>query len=121
RRRSRMRSESSAAFFFSSRRRHTTFSRDWSSDVCSSDLGITDETPLVIISAAGRIWSYDDTGALTYGQSLLVEYGTRQADGSVRSEERRVGKESGGHGADEAREERLGLTRAGPGDDERRG
>src|SRR5690606_40723594 len=29
---------SSACFFFSSRRRHTRFSRDWSSDVCSSDL-----------------------------------------------------------------------------------
>src|SRR5690606_29463892 len=28
-------------FFFSSRRRHTRFSRDWSSDVCSSDLGKT--------------------------------------------------------------------------------
>src|SRR5690606_40998827 len=28
-------------FFFSSRRRHTRFSRDWSSDVCSSDLGVT--------------------------------------------------------------------------------
>src|SRR5690606_40396433 len=27
-------------FFFSSRRRHTRFSRDWSSDVCSSDLEI---------------------------------------------------------------------------------
>src|SRR6266513_2548383 len=26
-------------FFFSSRRRHTTSKRDWSSDVCSSDLG----------------------------------------------------------------------------------
>src|SRR5690606_40819304 len=26
------------SFFFSSRRRHTSFSRDWSSDVCSSDL-----------------------------------------------------------------------------------
>src|SRR5690606_39357721 len=25
-------------FFFASRRRHTRFSRDWSSDVCSSDL-----------------------------------------------------------------------------------
>src|SRR5690606_39285201 len=25
-------------FFFSSRSRHTIFSRDWSSDVCSSDL-----------------------------------------------------------------------------------
>src|SRR5690606_1468305 len=28
----------SFCFFFSSRRRHTRFSRDWSSDVCSSDL-----------------------------------------------------------------------------------
>src|SRR5690606_35308330 len=28
----------SVFFFFSSRRRHTRFSRDWSSDVCSSDL-----------------------------------------------------------------------------------
>src|SRR2546422_4123455 len=27
-------------FFFSSRRRHTRCSRDWSSDVCSSDLGL---------------------------------------------------------------------------------
>src|SRR6266511_2615072 len=28
-------------FFFSSRRRHTRFSRDWSSDVCSSDLTLS--------------------------------------------------------------------------------
>src|SRR5690606_4432668 len=28
-------------FFFSSRRRHTRFSRDWSSDVCSSDLVVS--------------------------------------------------------------------------------
>src|SRR5690606_39408464 len=28
-------------FFFSSRRRHTRFSRDWSSDVCSSDLSFS--------------------------------------------------------------------------------
>src|SRR5690606_39771844 len=27
-------------FCFSSRRRHTRFSRDWSSDVCSSDLNV---------------------------------------------------------------------------------
>src|SRR5690606_8915931 len=30
-------------FFFSSRRRHTRFSRDWSSDVCSSDLDDRDD------------------------------------------------------------------------------
>src|SRR5207253_3330212 len=28
-------------FFFSSRRRHTRWPRDWSSDVCSSDLGFS--------------------------------------------------------------------------------
>src|SRR5207302_7876091 len=31
---------------FSSRRRHTRFSRDWSSDVCSSDLGTHADAPL---------------------------------------------------------------------------
>src|SRR5690606_40270022 len=31
--------------FFSSRRRHTRFSRDWSSDVCSSDLGDVQARP----------------------------------------------------------------------------
>src|SRR5690606_35912821 len=33
-------------FFFSSRRRHTRFSRDWSSDVCSSDLEASTEKNL---------------------------------------------------------------------------
>lgn len=42
-----------------------------------------EESPLIVLSAAGRIWSYDDTGALNYGQSLLVEYGTRLPDGTV--------------------------------------
>src|SRR2546429_7100263 len=35
-------------FFFSSRRRHTRCSRDWSSDVCSSDL-------VALWAGAGRI------------------------------------------------------------------
>src|SRR3989442_11059403 len=33
-------STSDVFFFFSSRRRHTRCGRDWSSDVCSSDLGL---------------------------------------------------------------------------------
>src|SRR3712207_9299342 len=39
-------------FFFSSRRRHTRYWRDWSSDVCSSDLewGITDAK---VVNASG--------------------------------------------------------------------
>ncbi|WP_040744410.1 arabinosyltransferase domain-containing protein [Nocardia transvalensis] len=43
----------------------------------------SDETPLVVISAAGRILSVDDTGAVKYGQSLTVDYGKKQPDGSV--------------------------------------
>lgn len=40
--------------------------------------------PLVVVGAAGRIWSENlVTGETTYGQSLLVEYGVRQPDGSV--------------------------------------
>src|SRR3712207_6962185 len=34
----RRRKSESRVFFFSSRRRHTRYWRDWSSDVCSSDL-----------------------------------------------------------------------------------
>ena len=30
-------------FFFSSRRRHTRLRRDWSSDVCSSDLAVAED------------------------------------------------------------------------------
>src|SRR5690606_20000908 len=37
------RSSLHSLFFLSSRRRHTRFSRDWSSDVCSSDLVLTTE------------------------------------------------------------------------------
>src|SRR2546429_2475363 len=33
-----------SSFFFSSRRRHTRCSRDWSSDVCSSDLNARERT-----------------------------------------------------------------------------
>src|SRR2546422_1522439 len=40
-------------FFFSSRRRHTRCSRDWSSDVCSSDL-VFCEKPLSYSVAEGR-------------------------------------------------------------------
>src|SRR5699024_290662 len=37
------------SFFFASRRRHTRSKRDWSSDVCSSDLEIEDSINLNII------------------------------------------------------------------------
>src|SRR5438445_13822022 len=34
-------------FFFSSRRRHTRYWRDWSSDVCSSDLSAAQRKPTI--------------------------------------------------------------------------
>src|SRR3989449_7339768 len=51
-------------FFFSSRRRHTRCSRDWSSDVCSSDLSAQDR-PLrvgVIGLGTGTIAAYGREG-----------------------------------------------------------
>src|SRR5256884_3050305 len=41
-------------FFFSSRRRHTRCSRDWSSDVCSSDLEVS-PSKLVPEGIEGRV------------------------------------------------------------------
>src|SRR5438128_12672791 len=63
--------EDHVAFFFSSRGRHTSCYRDWSSDVCSSDL-----TPSSAASAT--------TVSSPPGGHWLI---------GVRSEERRVGKE----------------------------
>src|SRR5438445_2884728 len=45
------------AFFFSTRRRYTSYWRDWSSDVCSSDLAFTEEMDNTVMSArhSGRL------------------------------------------------------------------
>src|SRR6266511_2371203 len=43
------RDDAATHFFFSSSSRHTRFSRDWSSDVCSSDLGCADRNDAVAI------------------------------------------------------------------------
>src|SRR5205809_7184335 len=67
-------------FFFSSRRRHTRCSRDWSSDVCSSDLGRFSTARLPFLGLTTRAPSI--TFHLS-GTSLPLK----------RSEERRVGKE----------------------------
>src|SRR3712207_9478306 len=37
-------------FFFSSRRRHTRYWRDWSSDVCSSDLGSYEPEDIEVVA-----------------------------------------------------------------------
>src|SRR5690606_41545945 len=44
-------------FFFSSRRRHTRFSRDWSSDVCSSDLPLFTMNMINNFSSTGFTWT----------------------------------------------------------------
>src|SRR2546429_37034 len=57
------------AFFFSSRRRHTRCSRDWSSDVCSSDL----PTPVPIPSnPVPAISSISPTGATAGGATFTL-------------------------------------------------
>src|SRR2546430_4548469 len=72
-------------FFFSSRRRHTRFDCDWSSDVCSSDLGL----PAGPGGARGAVvfTSADAVAAAQGGKKVIL---VRE---ETRSEERRVGKE----------------------------
>src|SRR5256884_2023762 len=57
-------------FFFSSRRRHTRCSRDWSSDVCSSDL----PEEAIVMSRQLEIASYSRRGSLWHKQDLLVPF-----------------------------------------------
>src|SRR5690606_40484340 len=53
-------------FFFSSRRRHTSFSRDWSSDVCSSDLVWTFRKGDLGIHSASEIIATDRDPSIGY-------------------------------------------------------
>src|SRR5258707_10950389 len=86
-------------FFFSSRRRHTRYWRDWSSDVCSSDL----EEGLAAIPAAQGVDADGATGpAAGTGPDAIVLPAVARLDeipgisaglACSRSEERRVGKE----------------------------
>src|SRR5690606_40621308 len=94
-------------FFFSSRRRHTSFSRDWSSDVCSSDLGaparLADtlhlDLRLSAASAAAGPAQLNNVAAAIQLKDELMTFDISDSTafgGSIvtRSEERRVGKES---------------------------
>src|SRR2546422_8465846 len=75
-------SQGSPAFFFSSRRRHTRCSRDWSSDVCSSDLEVNSMVPGGLTEEVAK--DVERRGIrLQHWRLMTVE----------RSEERRVGKE----------------------------
>src|SRR5687768_17755328 len=79
-------------FFFSSRRRHTRCSRDWSSDVCSSDLDGTDMTAVITVGFDPAKGNFVGTWVGSMMTNLWVYKGWLEEDGK-RSEERRVGKE----------------------------
>src|SRR5690606_39370498 len=92
-------------FFFSSRRRHTRFSRDWSSDVCSSDLSsklgniyalmIGAATWIGICSAAYFVAKEEEFYMLAATVGLVMGGIQALSRATYRSEERRVGKEGG--------------------------
>src|SRR5688500_19897364 len=80
-------------FFFSSRRRHTRLQGDWSSDVCSSDLG---DDELAVRELDGHaVMRRRRLVDLALGQPARQVLRVEDDDlaGAVRSEERRVGKE----------------------------
>src|SRR5690606_40024551 len=99
---------------------HTRFSRDWSSDVCSSDLGdvarLVDGGTVSAFDVAGDTIALTrnalDTGNVVYIARAGAEDALRQITqtdgerlpdvrfgGYERSEERRVGKEGGAGGS----------------------
>src|SRR6266508_1347857 len=58
-----------SVFFFSSRRRHTRWPRDWSSDVCSSDLGVDYGAPV-------------GTPVMTTADGVVSEAGHKRGEGN---------------------------------------
>src|SRR5690606_39440270 len=94
-------SQSVILLFFSSRRRHTRFSRDWSSDVCSSDLRVkqvvADWSWLEVAGgppdAMGDISKNIPDDAILKPQDYFLKFEVNTL--KPRSEERRVGKEWG--------------------------
>src|SRR5699024_11440137 len=86
------------SFFFSSRRRHTRSKRDWSSDVCSSDLipwyrRLMLMSGLLVSTVSSEKIEPEEIEWLKEGDILEATF-SEFAEGS-RSEERRVGKECG--------------------------
>src|SRR5690606_39497361 len=89
-------------FFFSRRRRHTRFSRDWSSDVCSSDLA-----GYLPAGSTVEDWPLSYADLEPYYDHIEYEVGVSGKAGNIqgrldplgnvfegpRSEERRVGNE----------------------------
>src|SRR5699024_11830285 len=81
-------------FFFSSRRRHTSSKRDWSSDVCSSDLRIFFSFAIGVEPGDAILPVCPFTPMANEKKILAKSWDNRYGCGlSIRSEERRVGKE----------------------------
>src|ERR1022692_2823874 len=75
-------------FFFSSRRRHTRLQGDWSSDVCSSDLGMFTDRP----NSNETAEALQGNPPVTYSPTLYYgNLATFTGAAGYRSEERRVG------------------------------
>src|SRR5437762_12405020 len=85
-------------FFFSSRRRHTRYIGDWSSDVCSSDLSAAREVGLYEANPGSYGVEEKDLclRLLDAGYKIVKLSGVHvwHDKTEIRSEERRVGKES---------------------------
>src|SRR5437868_7664243 len=80
-------------FFFSSRRRHTRSKRDWSSDVCSSDLGRSARACEFSKPQNATLAMFTElTGAGRTTAPIGGDFNSEQKR-YLRSEERRVGKE----------------------------
>src|SRR2546429_4771459 len=82
-------------FFFSSRRRHTRCSRDWSSDVCSSDLPVDGHSSASIADAAFQMERYRggcsedvDRKSVVWGKS--VDLGGRRIIKKKKGKDERV-------------------------------
>src|SRR5258707_6020591 len=94
-------------FFFSSRRRHTRYWRDWSSDVCSSDLSRQSARGVHAHFYHQRTpradWRERNESRLTAGARIGISVHVASILGSFgltsRSEERRVGKEGRSRGS----------------------
>src|SRR5207247_5336693 len=72
----------SSLFLFSSRRRHTRSTRDWSSDVCSSDL----YAGMFHVGGGARIYRSDGCGAIVkvddFGRVSLITGASEIGQGS---------------------------------------
>src|SRR5688500_20294397 len=83
-------------FFFSSRRRHTRLQGDWSSDVCSSDLGGLNTGAEAMLDLGDEIFGVEAHVRMAGHGQLSPRHDVRDGAGAYaeRSEERRVGTEA---------------------------